>query len=377
MSPDDTKNQMVRELAEAREKLALAEQALDACERNLRVIADNTYDWEYWRAPDGKYLWVSPSCRSITGYSPEEFTGELAEARILHMVHPDDRHLWEEHLLEVDGEHPGHRELDLRIVTRAGETAWISHTCQPIFDEDGRYLGRRGCNRDITARKLAEDAIKASLAEKDVLLREIHHRVKNNLQIILSLLNLQESGIGNPDAIRILAESRARVMSMALIHDQLYRSRNLGSIDIGAYLDELLPRLISAFKGKRDIALKLDVPPISLSLEQAIPFGLIVNELATNALKHAFPEGTRGEIAVSMGLENDVVTLCVEDDGQGFSEHFDVETAASLGLKIVHLLAGQMRGMLCLESAVGASFRLQFPARKPGRAPGLDVPDNL
>ncbi|MYL84526.1 transporter substrate-binding domain-containing protein [Desulfovibrio aerotolerans] len=130
-------------------------------EAELRIIADSIYDWEYWRAPDGGYLWVSPSCQTMTGYTAQQFTGESAQ-KILHMVHPEDKPIWERHLLEVDSRHPEHRELDLRIVTAAGEVVWISHTCKPIFDADGTYRGRRGCNRDITRRKWAEAALAQS-----------------------------------------------------------------------------------------------------------------------------------------------------------------------------------------------------------------------
>ncbi|MBF0482373.1 MAG: PAS domain S-box protein [Desulfovibrionaceae bacterium] len=124
----------------------------------LRIIADNTYDWEYWRAPDGKYVWVSPSCETITGHSPEEFTGE-AGLTLLDLVHPGDRRAWTDHIQEVSVQTPDKHDLEVRIVKTSGETVWISHTCKPIFDGDGAYLGRRGCNRDITVRKLAENAL--------------------------------------------------------------------------------------------------------------------------------------------------------------------------------------------------------------------------
>ena len=138
-----------------------AEDALRESEERLRIIADNSHDWEYWRAPDGKYLWVSPSCETISGHRAVEFTGEAA-ATILKITHPDDRRLWEGHINDVDSLSPGHRELDMRIVKPTGEIVWISHTCKPIFGKDGTFLGRRGCNRDITRRKLAEQALKDS-----------------------------------------------------------------------------------------------------------------------------------------------------------------------------------------------------------------------
>jgi PAS domain S-box-containing protein len=136
-----------------------SKEALRASEERLRIIADNTYNWEYWRAPDGKFIWVSPSCETISGYSPQAFTEDPA-VTIRMMVHPDDQHIWAAHIREVDSLHPEHRELDVRIIKPSGETVWISHTCKPIFGSDGAFLGRRGCNRDITERKRAEEALR-------------------------------------------------------------------------------------------------------------------------------------------------------------------------------------------------------------------------
>lgn len=127
----------------------------------LRIIADNTYDWEYWRAPDGKYLWVSPSCKNICGYSSEEFTKENG-MNTSFIVHPEDRRIWYRHVKEVDLESPEHTEIDFRIIKRTGEVVWISHICKPIYSENRHFIGRRGCNRNITGRKLAEEKLKES-----------------------------------------------------------------------------------------------------------------------------------------------------------------------------------------------------------------------
>ncbi|BAH77662.1 PAS domain S-box protein [Solidesulfovibrio magneticus] len=138
-----------------------AEESLRSSEERLRIISDNTYDWEYWRAPDGSYLWVSPSCKTVSGYSPEDFTGDAATL-IRNIVHPDDHDIWAEHVKVVDSYNPDHQELDFRIVKPTGEVVWIGHTCKPIFSDDGLFLGRRGCNRDTTERKRSEEAIRES-----------------------------------------------------------------------------------------------------------------------------------------------------------------------------------------------------------------------
>ena len=142
----------------------LAESALRESEQRLRIIADNTHDWEYWRGPDGKYVWVSPASREITGLAPDVFLGDFG-LHIRSVIHPDDRQNWLSHLDEADATRPAHREMEFRIVRPSGDVVWVSHVCKAIYDADGKYLGRRGCNRDITARKQAETDLQATLTE--------------------------------------------------------------------------------------------------------------------------------------------------------------------------------------------------------------------
>ena len=155
---DLVKTLQVREFARVESEIAQRES-----KERLRIIADNTYDWEYWRAPDGTYLWVSPSCKKISGYAAEDFIG-ISGRKISHIVHPDDRHKWTEHVHEIENLHADETELDFRIINKNGKLFWIGHTCKPIFSRNGSYLGRRGCNRDITERKIYELALQVSEA---------------------------------------------------------------------------------------------------------------------------------------------------------------------------------------------------------------------
>lgn len=210
-------------------------------------------------------------------------------------------------------------------------------------------------------RLLAEEAMAASLREKEVLLREVHHRVKNNLQIVSSLLSLQEETVDNPVALAILAESRGRVTSMALIHEQLYRSRDFSEIDAQDYLRQFITRLVSAYAGGREVSLLLSLCPMHLSLDQAVPFGLIMNELVTNALRHGFKDRSRGEVRVEMAREDSGVSIAVEDDGVGLPAGFDLGRVSTLGLQIVAMLAKQLRGEFIVESVQPTRFRLRLP----------------
>jgi len=225
---------------------------------------------------------------------------------------------------------------------------------------DGRLV-RVQVTIDISERKRAEERMEASLHEKEILLREIHHRVKNNLQIISSLLNLQKQAVANPTAQSVLDESRGRIASMAMIHEQLYQSRDFAGLDIGEYLSQFLPRLVSACKGDREISLVLNVADIPLSLEQAIPFGLILNELATNAIKHGFRTSARGALHVSAIQVDGEVQVEVQDDGEGMPPGVSLAAPETLGLQLVVSLAEQLKGGVSVESQGGTRFRLRFP----------------
>ena len=230
---------------------------------------------------------------------------------------------------------------------------------------DGRMV-RVQVTIDISERKRVEERMEASLHEKEILLREIHHRVKNNLQIISSLLNLQKQAVANPTAQSVLDESRGRIASMAMIHEQLYRSRNFAGLDVGEYLGQFLPRLVSACKGDREITLVLNAADIPLSLEQAIPFGLILNELATNAIKHGFRRRTRGTLHVSAALEDGEALVEVEDDGVGMPPGVSLSAPDTLGLQLVVSLAEQLKGSVSVDSPAGVRFRLRFPVVQDG-----------
>jgi two-component sensor histidine kinase len=216
--------------------------------------------------------------------------------------------------------------------------------------------------RDITERKEAEEKIRASLKEKEVLLKEIHHRVKNNLQIVSSLLFLQANRTKHPEAVSVLMESRARVRSMALIHERLYVSPNLGSVDMGKYTRNLVSDLRHSYRAEdSSVRLTLNIEDIPLAITEAIPCGLIINELVSNALKHAFPMGEEGEITIQLqrGSANQI-TLIVSDNGIGFPEQVDFRKSLSLGLTLVNSLVDQLEGTIELDRREGAAFTITF-----------------
>ena len=225
---------------------------------------------------------------------------------------------------------------------------------------------------DITERRRAQQVLEQALLEKTVLLNEVHHRVKNNLQVISSLLNLQASNVDDPHVKDILNESQNRVRAMALTHQLLYERKDFSRMDLGDYLDRLAQLLLGAYRGGAGrIDLKLIRPdkPVYLDLERAIPCGLLVSELVTNAFKHGFPEQRRGEILIDLAAdEAGEARLTVADDGIGLPEGFDLATVKSLGLQLVPLLVDQLHGTLELPVGSDTRFSIRFSMQPPARS---------
>jgi len=257
---------------------------------------------------------------------------------------------------------------ELQMQQADGTLIWVSLTMNAIRDAQGQVVESRSMVVDITERKLAEGRIKAALEEKEALLREVHHRVKNNMQVISSLLNLQEREIKDEKYSEMLKESRDRIKSMSLVHEKLYQSVNLADIDLGDYIKSLATSLFRSYGTKGKIALQVDCENVRLPIDSAIPCGLIINELISNSLKHAFPEDPplplqrRGnEINISLRSPGDEIELVVSDNGVGIPDGLDFRNTASLGLHLVTILAeGQLHGKIELERTAGTSFRIRF-----------------
>lgn len=220
--------------------------------------------------------------------------------------------------------------------------------------------GFRGIIIDISDLKNAEEKIIASLKEKEVLLQEIHHRVKNNMQIISSLLSLQSNHTGSEEATEVLKESRGRVKSMAMIHEKLYHSPNLSLLNMEEYLNNLVRDILRSYSSvSSNITANIDVEEIYLNIDTALPMGLIVNELVSNSIKHAFPDGN-GNINVKLEYNGELYILTVSDNGIGLLDDVDPFESSSLGLKLVINLSIQLEGDLVLRRESGTAFILTF-----------------
>ena len=218
--------------------------------------------------------------------------------------------------------------------------------------------------RDVTDRVQAEERMKASLHEKEALLKEIHHRVKNNLQVVSSLLGLQSRSIADLEMRKRFQESQNRIHSMALLHESLYQSDNLSEIDFPEYIRQLAAHLFRSYGvGNERVRLQTDLQKLSLTLDTAVPCGLIVNELLSNSLKYAFPASRSGIIRITMSEEPDrQIRLVVADNGVGMDSAIDWTTTPTLGLRLVRTLMQQLGGRLEMTSTSGPEVQLTFPA---------------
>ncbi|MFO7891784.1 MAG: histidine kinase dimerization/phosphoacceptor domain -containing protein, partial [bacterium] len=216
--------------------------------------------------------------------------------------------------------------------------------------------------KELSERKQAEKKIKQSLEEKEILIKEIHHRVKNNLQVVSSLLYLQSRKTNNKKTNELFIESQTRIRSMALIHEMLYQADYIMNIDFSNYIKDLISYLFHSYEINRNIiSTKITVDDIFLNINKAIPCGLILNELISNSLKHAFPKGKDGTISVTMTSDKQKeITLIIQDDGIGFPQDLQLEKTDSLGLQLVKTLTNQLGGTITLHENNGSKFLIKF-----------------
>lgn len=375
----------LKESNEARKLLQKNQEILEKRERHLSLITDSMMDLITRIDAQGGYKYVSPSAHKVLGYTPEN----MLENNILELVHPDDLERLRLSAQKAKDTHSS-GEIEYRHKTPSGDYEWVQTAGTPIFDEENNFKGFVCGSRNINYRKNAEEQIKTSLEEKEVLLKEIHHRVKNNMQIISSLLSLQSRYIEDENYLAIFKESQDRVKSMAMIHEGLYKSDNLARINFEEYTHNLITGLFSSYGVDENIIkTKINLDKVLLNVDIAIPLGLILNELISNSLKHAFPqynqnfkntafanpavkssstvnvqftspEEIKGEINVSLSQNDDMLKLIVGDNGIGFSENVDFRDTKSLGLQLVNTLVDQLRGEIELEKDNGTKFILNL-----------------
>ncbi|HPI89438.1 MAG TPA: PAS domain-containing protein [Spirochaetota bacterium] len=346
---------------EAAQKLLDSERRLE-----MALIGAKQGLWD-WKFGSGEVLFHQ-SFENIIGYKPEDI--EMNYSALIDFIHPDDLGpgLWaiKSHM---NGETPNF-EAEYRVRTINDEQKWVQVRGQ-IFDRDseGNPLRAVGTYMDITKKKLAEEELKRSLLEKEILIKEIHHRVKNNFQIIISLMNLQCTNISDEQVLRIFNDFQHRIRSMALVHEKMYHSSELSKIDFSDYARSIVNEIIGVnIKESSDIAVNMDFEHVHLDIETAIPCGLILNELVTNIFKYAFPPHFSGDPEINLRIKSgqgDTVDLFIADNGVGLPDEIDFRNTDTLGLQLIIILAeNQLKGTVEVIRNRGTGFHIVFPVNR-------------
>lgn len=342
---------------DAEKKLVRSKEELADLNSYLETIINSSPFAIFDLNPDGevKSVW-NPAAERIYGWNRKEVMGKVLPSA------PSDELEGREVINKrvLSGEVIN--EIELRGVRKDGSLIDILMGAAPLYSSQGNIEGVMSASVDITAMVEAEKQIKASLKEKEVLLREVHHRVKNNLQIISSLMSLQSRYVKDKTALKMFRESKNRVRAMSLIHEQLYQSPDLNQISFGDYIERIAQQLFRFYEADvKGVELEVNVDELFLNLDTSIPLGLIVNELVSNSLKHAFPDDRAGKVSIRLQTQDKNNILTVADDGIGLPSDFDISNNTdSLGLHIVQTLTLQLRGTLDIKKSPGAEFKITF-----------------
>jgi PAS domain S-box-containing protein len=255
-------------------------------------------------------------------------------------------------------------DYEYRIVDKTGRVFIVLSRGAPHMDSTGKITSWVGIHLDITERKRYEKRLEASLQEKEVIIKEVHHRVKNNMQVISGFLELQSNYIDDPQVVEKLIECQRRVRTMALVHEKLYQSRTLGVINAADYIKSLIADLMNSYTISTTVDVTVDVDDVNITLDMAIPCGLIINELVTNSLKYAYAGRASGKLSLVMHHQEDhTFSLTVQDDGVGLPPDYEARSAASLGTQLVTVLVHQLGGQMKAETDHGARFTIVFPEK--------------
>lgn len=342
-----------------------SERSLEQSEKSLKKSQEIAHIGSWYLDIKKNELHWSDEVYRIFGLKPQEF-GATYEA-FLQAVHPDDRDMVNSTYKKAI-ESKTTYEIVHRILRPNGEVRFVHEKSEDIVDDSGKTVYSTGIVQDITERMRAEEQIKAALREKEVLLKEIHHRVKNNFNIISGLLSLQSRYIKDEQSQQVFKNSRERIETMALIHEKLYKSKNLSKIDFGDYLRSLTSYIFDSYSLQPEqVKLEIEVKKgIYLDIKTSIPISLIINELIANSIKYAFPENRKGEMRINLSdcdEEEYDFTLIVADNGIGFPADMDIRKSDSFGMRIITALIDQLHGDIHLDKTRGTTFTIKF--KKP------------
>jgi PAS domain S-box-containing protein len=334
------------------------EKALRESEEKFRTMVENSLQGIFIFQDSG-VVYANEALEQVTGYRTEELLS-LPFEKLRGLVHPDDQDMvWGRLADRLAGKDVPSR-YEFKVVRKDGKPRWLEMISGRI-EYDGKPAVQ-GAVIDITEQQQADEQIQASLREKEVMLREIHHRVKNNMQIILSLLRIQSRAIRDHRTREMFTQSQNRIRSMALIHEALYKSKDLAMIDFADYISRMTTHLLSIYREDLgEIEIRQQTEGVLLDINKAIPCGLIISELVSNCLKHAFPGKKDGQITIRMITDKKGTnTLVVKDNGKGLPDWLDYRDVETLGLQLVTDLVRQISGSIELKKKQGTEFIIRF-----------------
>jgi PAS domain S-box-containing protein len=347
-------------MEEVRER-EMAEKLLREQENQYRFITENSVDFITHMDQTKKRVYASPAALNVYGYAP----AEIMEKSPYDLTHPD-YHEYAEQMLNEMLSTRSPKQYSYKAIKKDGTVFWVESVGNPLFDPiTGTFKGMVGVTRDVQERKTIELEIMEGTRQKEILLKEIHHRVKNNFAILVSLINMQMTQTKNQELLQSLTNLQLRIRTMALVHEMLYRSGDFEKISFPGYVRSLAS-VIAGTYNRRNVELTLHVEEAVMDIESLIPLGLIINELLSNAFKHAFPGERGGNIRLIYAVEpdNGLNTLTIKDDGIGLPENTATNQYQSMGLQVVQILCTQIEGTLSICNDPGATFKVTFKSLK-------------
>ncbi len=342
----DTFDAMLGQLRNARMHLVEKDylDSILATMRDALIVAD----------PEGRIEMVNKATLNLLGYREDELVTRQLRT-IISDAQPGERGIEDLIRQGLIGD-----DVEISLLSRDGRKIPVLLS-RAVLENKDKVMRIVCVAKDVSERKRAEEQITASLREKEILLKEVHHRVKNNLQVVASMLNLQSRYLEDRKAKAMFEDSQRRIESMSLIHEKLYRSKDLARIDFREYIDDLLGNVTALNGGSDRLVIREDIGEVILDVNKGIPCGLIINELVSNALRHAFPDGRQGIIEVRMQSDSSGgILLIVSDNGAGFPEYIDFRNTKSLGMQLVTSLVSQLDGTIELGKSEGTAFTINF-----------------
>lgn len=335
-----------------------SDESLVKSEKHYYTLLENATDIIAIIATDGTILFVSPSVRSMLGYLPLDLTGE----NLFDYLHPDDRDSFQNHLTHE--QNTGDKRSPIEYRHKHGNGTWRTFEVlvKPVMDEAGDLMCYIINSHDITERKQSEELLRNSLIEKEKLLLDLNHRVKNNLQIVISLLNLQ-AGSAHDSAFNALLDiAKKRIQTIAMVHERLSLADSYARIDLSEYIKALVNDLYSTYLNPERLSFHIDARPVSLHLNKAVPCGLIVNELISNSINHAFPPDRKGKGMISITIRGgeELIEIGFHDNGVGIPETISLGANGSVGLSLVQVLTNQLKGEIELGRGNGTTYKIVF-----------------